>query len=84
MKTRCPSTGGRSTASRLAVALACVSAFSQPARAAAQTPAPSADGSQTPAPSAVVEQRPLADLPLEDLLKLKVATVFAAFAWCRK
>ncbi len=78
MKTRCPSTGGRSTASRLAVALACVSAFSQPARAAAQTPAPSADGSQTPAPSAVVEQRPLADLPLEDLLKLKVETVFGA------
>jgi outer membrane receptor for ferrienterochelin and colicins len=68
VKTRDPFADRRLAASRLAVALACVCACSQPVRAAAQTPAPVPE----------VELPAVADLSLEDLLKLKVETVFGA------
>jgi outer membrane receptor for ferrienterochelin and colicin len=68
VKTRYPFADRRSEASRLAVAVACVCACSQPARAAAQPSAPVAQA----------EQPAVADLSLEDLLKLKVETVFGA------
>jgi outer membrane receptor protein involved in Fe transport len=66
--TRFHSQRTRTTAPRVAAALVCIRVLCDPAGACAQAPVP------PPIP----KEPALTDLSLEDLLKLEVATVFAA------